>query len=100
MLKIPLALIDRHGAVSAVIAGKMAQQARKISRANFGIGITGIAGPKGGSVLKPVGTVFIAVTDGSKTLCAKFLFKGKRGGVRIQAALTSLRFLKALLARK
>jgi nicotinamide-nucleotide amidase len=75
----------------------MAQNIRKIAKTDFGIGITGIAGPKGAAFDKPIGTVFIAVANKNITICKKFLFPGSRASVRKQSALKSLQLLKLFL---
>ncbi len=98
ILKIPPALIRRKGAVSREVAVKMASTARKLARADFGIGITGIAGPTGGSPQKPVGTVFIALGNKKKTVCHRYVFKGGRSSIRKKTALKSLELLKKALA--
>jgi len=98
ILKIPAATIKKYGAVSAEVASLMAQNVRKIAKANLGIGITGIAGPSGGSPQKPVGTVFIAVENDAKKICRKFRFSGNRENVRKQAALKSLELLSCLVS--
>lgn len=97
ILKIPAGLISKKGAVSKEAACALAQSARKLGKTDFGIGITGIAGPAGGSVDKPAGTVFIAVSGKNKTRCEKFRFKASRIKVRKMAALKSLRLLIKLL---
>lgn len=61
LLQIDSLLLTQHGAVSEPIARAMAEQARRLGRATYGIGITGIAGPSGGTADKPVGTVCIAL---------------------------------------
>jgi len=96
ILKIPAKLIAQKGAVSQEVAKKLAQNVRKLAKSDFGIGITGIAGPTGGSTKKPVGTVFIAVADKHKTTGKKFHFTGIRSTIRKEAALASLRLFKRL----
>ncbi len=98
VLKIPAAVISRKGAVSEEVAQAMARSVRKIARADFGIGITGIAGPTGAAPNKPVGTVWIAVSGRNSTISRVFLFRGNRSRVREQAALKSLTLLKTLAA--
>ena len=63
LLQVPYELIEQHGAVSAPVAITMAEKIRSLSHSDFGIGITGIAGPDGGSEQKPVGLVFVALAD-------------------------------------
>jgi PncC family amidohydrolase len=90
ILDIPLSLIDKEGAVSRAVAVKMADSARKLGKADIGLGITGIAGPGGGSPTKPVGTVFIGLSTIRKTICKKFHFSGNRPSIRKKAALKAL----------
>jgi nicotinamide-nucleotide amidase len=97
LLKIPLSVIRKNGAVSKVVAFEMADSVRKLAKSDYGIGITGIAGPGGGTLLKPVGTVFIALSTKNKPICQRFLFKGNRTNIRQQAALTALRLLKKFI---
>lgn len=97
ILKIPRALIMKKGAVSEEVAHKMAQSVRNLAKADFGIGITGIAGPTGAALKKPVGTVFIAIDSEDKKTCNKFIFKGRRNAVRKKAALKSLGLLRKML---
>ncbi len=66
LLGIPAELIDAKGAVSAEVAGAMAENARAIADADFGMATTGIAGPGGGSEEKPVGTVFLSLARRGK----------------------------------
>ncbi|MBU1905677.1 MAG: CinA family protein [Candidatus Omnitrophica bacterium] len=98
ILKIPYALIRKNGAVSKSVAGKMAQNVRRFAKTEFGIGITGIAGPTGGTPAKPVGTVFIAIASKNKTICKKFHFKGTRNSIRKQSCLKALELLKQFIS--
>lgn len=67
LLGIPAEVIQDCGAVSEAVAGLMAEGIRRISGTHFGLAVTGIAGPGGGTAAKPVGTVCIAVASGEKT---------------------------------
>ncbi len=93
-LMVPTELIDKYGAVSEQVARAMAQGARRRSDADYAIGITGIAGPGGGSELKPVGLVYIAVDsrDGAET--SRYVFSSDRSSVRSRAAQTALNMLR------
>jgi len=94
ILKIPASVIYNKGAVSGSVAKAMARGVRKIANSDFGIGITGIAGPTGGTLQKPVGTVFIAIASKNKKTCQRFKFTGRRLTIRKKAALKSLELLK------
>ena len=74
------------GAVSEPVARQMAEGVRMAIGADFGVGITGIAGPKSDDTLKPVGLVFIAASTGETTLCEEHRFDGDRSAVRNQSA--------------
>ncbi len=95
LLGIPEKLIRDKGAVSDGVCRKMAASVRALARSDFGIGITGIAGPTGAVRGKPAGTVYISVASAGKTMCRRFLFKGNRSGVRKQSCEAAL----AMLAR-
>jgi nicotinamide-nucleotide amidase len=75
-------LIAQHGAVSAEVAAALAQGIRRSTKATLGLGITGIAGPTGGTEAKPVGLVYIALSDGKKTETTERRFPGDRERVR------------------
>ena len=96
-LKIPASIISERGAASKETASLMAENIRRISGADLGIGVTGIAGPTGATPGKPIGTVFIAASGKRKTICRKFIFRGSRPSIRKQAALSSLKLLKLIL---
>lgn len=91
--------IEEHGAVSSKTAKEMAIGARNNSAAQFAVAITGIAGPKGGSQKKPVGTVFIAFAYDKKVTAKKFLFSGERSEVRQAAVEEAIRGLQQLIAQ-
>ena len=71
-----------HGAVSKIVVEEMAERARKISRSDISISISGIAGPTGGTKEKPVGTVCFAYADEKVTKSFEKLFSGDRDDVR------------------
>lgn len=97
ILKIPAKIIAQKGAVSKETASLMAQSAKKIAKSDFGIGITGIAGPTGGSPRKPIGTVFIAIDSKGKKFCHEFHFIGNRASIKKKTALKALELLRGTL---
>jgi nicotinamide-nucleotide amidase len=96
-LMVPPEMIEEYGAVSDQVARAMAQGARRRAGADYAIGLTGIAGPGGGSELKPVGLVYIAVDsrDGAET--SRYVFSSDRSSVRWRAAQTALNMLRLKL---
>jgi nicotinamide-nucleotide amidase len=88
------ALLERHGAVSEEVAAAMAAGARSVARADVGVGITGIAGPDGGTAEKPVGLVFVAIAGAAGTRVRRTLFPGGRERVRFQATQVALEMLR------
>ncbi len=78
MLKVPKKIIMKHGAVSYETCLLMVKNLNKISKTNISVSITGIAGPKGGTKLKPVGLVYIGIKKGKKSLVKKYIFKNKK----------------------
>ena len=77
-LKVNKNIIKRYGAVSHECCSAMVNNLSKISKANINVSITGIAGPKGGTKLKPVGLVYIGIKKGNKIQIFKHLFKNKK----------------------
>ena len=77
ILKVPKKIITKHGAVSKECCLSMVKNLSKISKANISVSITGIAGPNGGTKLKPVGLVYIGIKKGNKIIIKKNLFKKK-----------------------
>jgi PncC family amidohydrolase len=98
ILKVPKKIIKRYGAVSSECCLSMVKNLSKISRANILVSITGIAGPNGGTKLKPVGLVYIGIKKGNTISVQKNLFKSKNR-ISIQKA-TTLKVLKAVLILK
>jgi nicotinamide-nucleotide amidase len=97
LLGVPDALVREHGAVSEPVAEAMAVGVRVQARSNVGVGVTGIAGPGGGSAEKPVGTVAIAVLVDGKRSIRTFQFIGGREMVKFQAAQAAMNMLRLLL---
>ena len=91
-------MLRQHGAVSKYTAAAMARAVREIHKTDFGIGITGIAGPSGATRAKPVGLVYIALSVLAETLCLQCLFKGNRTHIKLQASTQALRLLKKCLS--
>ncbi|HEX4663330.1 MAG TPA: competence/damage-inducible protein A [Terriglobales bacterium] len=94
---VPAKLIAEHGAVSGEVAVALAEGIRTRTKATFGIGITGIAGPTGGTPEKPVGLVFIAVTDEKAARAVERRFPGDRERIRLWASFTALDILRRKL---
>ncbi len=90
-------LIEEYGAVSEQAAKAMAVNARKKSGTDFSVGVTGIAGPGGGSEAKPVGLVYISVDSADGCECRRFFFSHDRGFIRLRAAQTAINMLRTKL---
>lgn len=90
ILGVPAQTIERNGAVSDRTAICMAKGILNNFACDIGIGITGIAGPSGGTDQKPVGTVFIAVANDERELARGFTFKGNRKDIRESAVNAAL----------
>ena len=89
ILKVPKRIIVKHGAVSQECCLSMVKNLSKISKANISVSITGIAGPNGGTKLKPVGLVYIGIKKGNKIIIKENLFKNKNR-ISIQKATVSM----------
>ena len=90
ILKVPKKIFSKYGAVSNECCLSMVKNLSKISKANISVSITGIAGPNGGTKLKPVGLVYIGIKKGNNISVQKNLFKSKNR-ISIQKA-TTLKF--------
>jgi nicotinamide-nucleotide amidase len=97
LLGVPGELIAAHGAVSEPVAAAMAAGIRVRAGVEFGVGITGIAGPGGGTVEKPVGLVMIAVSEPSGTRVRRCRFVGGRITIKTFASGTAIDFLRRAL---
>ncbi len=97
-LGVPPALIAEHGAVSEPVATAMAAGIRARTSADVGVGVTGIAGPGGGTPEKPVGTVAIAVSVPGEERVRTFQFFGGRDMVKFQSAQAALNMLRLMLS--
>ncbi|MDC1129705.1 CinA family protein [Candidatus Pelagibacter sp.] len=98
ILKVPKKIIAKHGAVSKECCLSMVKNLSNISKANISVSITGIAGPNGGTKLKPIGLVYIGIKKGNTIIIQKSLFKNKNR-ILIQKA-TTIKVLKNLLVLK
>jgi nicotinamide-nucleotide amidase len=90
MLGVPREMIERYGAVSSEVAAAMAQGIRQAARTDLGLGVTGVAGPGGGTDQKPVGLVYTALATAQGVKTAEHRFLGDREQVRIKASLAAL----------
>lgn len=98
LLGVPEPLLAEHGAVSEPVARAMAEGACRALGTGYGAGITGVAGPGGGSEAKPVGTVHVAVASpGGRVAHRRFRFPGDRERVRWFASQLALEMLRRLL---
>ncbi len=96
---VPAELIERHGAVSSEVAAALAEGARERLGADVGVGVTGIAGPGGGSPEKPVGLVCLAVAGpGGASLARELTLPGGRSDVRDRATTVALHLVRRVLA--
>ena len=87
---VPREMIETKGAVSAEVAVALAEGIRRRAGSTLGVGITGIAGPSGGSDEKPVGTVHVALASGGETKARALRFPGDRDMIRMQASQAAL----------
>lgn len=99
-LDVPESLIAEHGAVSESVARAMAEGIRRRAGTPVGIGVTGIAGPGGGTAEKPVGTVAIAVVVGDVERVRTWHFFGGRDLVKFQASQAALNLLRLMLQHR
>jgi nicotinamide-nucleotide amidase len=94
---VPEELIEEKGAVSKEVATALAEGIRRRCRSTYGLGVTGIAGPGGGTEEKPVGLVYIAISDGVQTEVVEKNFSGDRERIRFYASQQALDMVRRKL---
>ncbi len=97
MTDVPESLITEYGAVSKQVALALARGIREKTQATFGIGITGIAGPTGGTPEKPVGLVYIGIASENEAETTERRFPGDRERIRLWASFTAMDLLRRKL---
>lgn len=100
LLGVPEAIIEMHGAVSEETARLMAEGVRKMAGTDLGLSSTGIAGPTGGSETKPVGTVYLALSNGKQAICRHHVYRWDRKRNKMFFSQSALLMLKSYLERK
>jgi nicotinamide-nucleotide amidase len=93
-LGVPRSLIEEHGAVSAQVARAMAGGIRRTAASDYGLAITGIAGPDGGTARKPIGLVYVALARAAGVSVEKNVFWGGREQVKFQSSQQALDILR------
>ena len=98
LLKVSKKIINKYGAVSKECCLSMVRNLSKISKANISVSITGIAGPNGGTKLKPVGLVYIGIKKGNKIMIKENLFKNKnRISIQKSSVITVLNIIDNII---
>ena len=98
ILKVPKKIISKYGAVSNECCLSMVKNLSKISKANISVSITGIAGPNGGTKLKPVGLVYIGIKKGNKIIIKENFFKNQnRVSIQKASVITSLKIINKII---
>jgi nicotinamide-nucleotide amidase len=97
LLGVPEELIERHGAVSAEVAEAMAEGVKRRASTDFGLAVTGVAGPGGGTADKPVGLVYVSLADDAHTEHRRIMLPGDRHLIRWRASQAALDLLRRRL---
>lgn len=97
LLGVPAGLIEEHGAVSAEVAEAMAEGVKRRAGVDFGLSVTGVAGPGGGTEAKPVGLVYIALADDAHTEHRRLMLPGDRHLIRWRSSQAALDLLRRRL---
>ena len=97
LINVPAELLDTVGAVSAEVAQAMADGVRARMGTDVGVGITGIAGPDGGSADKPVGLVYLCATAEGRVVARRVVLPGSRTDVRVRSVAIAMHMIRELL---
>ncbi len=100
LLGVPADILEKYGAVSEETARRMAEGVRRSAGTNLGLSSTGIAGPTGGTKEKPVGTVYIALADGTQTICRHYAYRWDRRRNKLISSEAALMLLGNYLQEK
>ena len=99
LLGVPKKTLEQFGAVSAETARAMCEGVRRLVGADFGVSITGLAGPNGDGSGKPVGLVYIGCSGRTDTVVEEFVFDGNRSEIRLQALDAALQILLSQITK-
>jgi nicotinamide-nucleotide amidase len=99
LLNVPKETIEKYGAVSEEVAILMAEGVRGLAKTDYGLSVTGIAGPTGGTPQKPVGLVFIGFAHENDSFAQKFMLGQDRNSNRERAAQTALNLVRLFLLK-
>ncbi|MBR0085377.1 MAG: nicotinamide-nucleotide amidohydrolase family protein, partial [Lachnospiraceae bacterium] len=97
LINVPQDILDKYGAVSEQTAKAMAVNVAEVSGARVGVGITGIAGPLGGTPEKPVGLVYISCSINGEAKVNRYVFKGSRQMIREQSVMYALDMIRTMV---
>ena len=99
ILKVKAETLKNFGAVSEQTARQMSANVRELFKTDIGVGVTGIAGPNGGTAEKPVGTVYISVSDSRQTVVKLFKFSGSRSEIKNQSCDAAIKMAIELIIK-
>ena len=99
LLGVPQEIIEKYGVVSEEVAILMAEGVRKLAKTDYGLSVTGVAGPTGGTPQKPVGLVFIGFAHENDSFAQKFLFGEDRRSNRERASQAALNLVRLFLSK-
>ncbi len=99
LLGVPETLLEREGAVSRPVAVELAERVRALMETDYGVGVTGLAGPDSDASGKPVGLIFVSVSNGDETVCSELHLGADRAENRRIASDEAFRLLLTALGR-